>query len=413
MKILHVGSTDCAGGAARASFRLHKALEESGIDSSMLVRRKSSKDPKVSVSGEVSIFQNILEKLTPPIERALRRWSGNPTGSMWTFGIIPSRLATIINSTDTDLVHLHWAGNGFLPVKTLSQIRKPLVWTLHDLWPILGVGHYDDAIPELDPRRLSVDWESRIESLKRKYWGDLGITAVGPSPWVIEQLSRMHNRPGWSTAVIPYGLDTSVFKPRPDSVLRDELGIASDRAVLVFGALGATSDLRKGGDLLEGVLEELAQRNFEGDIIVFGDQDSAKICSHGFRLIRLGSVWDDTRLAEIYSLGDVFLFPSREETFGQTASEALACGTPVVGFRAAGQASVFRHKEHGYQATPFSVPDMANGIEWIISEKRRGRLWQTECREFALKEYSLARYASRHYDLYEKVTASSKASAQL
>jgi glycosyltransferase involved in cell wall biosynthesis len=409
MKILHVGSTDSAGGASRASYRLHKGLEESGVDSKMLVRRKSSNDPKVSVSGDFSVFQNILEKLTPPIERALRRWSGNPTGSMWTFGIIPSQLAAIINSTDADLVHLHWAGNGFLPVKTLSQIRKPLVWTLHDLWPILGVGHYDDAVPELNPGWLSVDWESRVGSLKKKYWGNLGITAVGPSPWVVEQLSKMNNRPGWATAVIPYGLDTSVFEPRTNLRLREELGISQDRAVLIFGALGATSDSRKGGDLLEGVLEELAHRNFEGDIIVFGDQDSAKIRSYGFRLIRLGSVCDDTRLAEIYSLGDVFLFPSREETFGQTASEALACGIPVVGFRAAGQASVFRHKEHGYQATPFSVSDMANGVEWIISEKRRGRLWQAECREFALKEYSLARYASRHYDLYEKVIRSSRA----
>ena len=104
---------------------------------------------------------------------------------------------------------------------------------------------------------------------------------------------------------------------------------------------------------MEGVLEELAHRNFEGDIIVFGDQDSAKIRSYDFRLIRLGSVCDDTQLAEIYSLGDVFLFPSREETFGQTVSEALACGTPVVGFRAAGQASVFRHKQNGYQAILF------------------------------------------------------------
>jgi glycosyltransferase involved in cell wall biosynthesis len=407
MKILHVGSTDCAGGASRASYRLHRALEESGVDTSMLVRRKSSHDPKVSVSGQDSILQNILEKSAPPIERTLRRWSGNPTGSMWTFGIIPSRLATLINATDADLVHLHWMGNGFLPVKTLPQIRKPLVWTLHDLWPILGVGHYDDAITDQKPGRISINWERKIEALKRKDWGNLGITAVGPSPWVIEELRRRDNRPGWSTAVIPYGLDTTVFKPRPDSTLREELGISPDRPLLVFGALGATSDLRKGGDLLEGVLEELATRNFDGDILVFGDQDSAEIRSHGFRLTRLGSIQNDTRLAEIYSLGDVFLFPSREETFGQTASEALACGTPVVGFRAAGQASVFRHKEHGYQATPFSVSDMANGVEWVIAQKNHGRQWQKECREFALAEYSLPRYASRYRELYEKVIASS------
>lgn len=373
----------------------------------MLVRRKSSQDHKVSVSGQDSILQNILEKSAPPIDRMLRRWSGNSSGSMWTFGIIPSRLATIINSTDADLVHLHWMGNGFLPVKTLPQIRKPLVWTLHDLWPILGVGHYGDAIADQAQWFLSIDWESRIENLKRKYWGHLGITAVGPSPWVIEELGRRDNRPGWSTAVIPYGLDTSVFKPRPDSTLRAELEISPDRSVIIFGALGATSDLRKGGDLLEGVLEELAGRNFEGDILVFGDQESAKIRSHGFRLIRLGPIQNDARLAEVYSLGDVFLFPSREETFGQTASEALACGTPVVGFRAAGQASVFRHKEHGYQATPFSVSDMANGVEWVIDQKYRGRLWQKECREFALAEYSLPRYASRYRELYEKVIASS------
>ena len=97
----------------------------------------------------------------------------------------------------------------------------------------------------------------------------------------------MNNRPGWATAVIPYGLDTSVFEPRTDLRLREELVISQDRAVLIFGALGATSDSRKGGDLLAGVLEELAHRNFEGDIIVFGDQDSAKIRSYGFRLIRI------------------------------------------------------------------------------------------------------------------------------
>ena len=265
MKILHVGSTDCVGGASRASYRLHKALEKSGVDSKMLVRRKSSHDPKAFVSGEISIFQNLLEKLTAlPIVAGLTSVVGKPYWfdvDIWKSSPADWRRLSI----QVMLILYISIGrrNGFLPVKTLSKIRKPLVWTLHDLWPILGVGHYDDAIPELNPKWLSVDWESRVESLKKKYWGNLGITAVGPSPWVIEQLSRMHNRPGMGNCGDPLTVLILRFSNQ-DLIWFFETSWGSLRiAPFLFLELWVRRVTRvRGGDLLEGVLEELAQRPF-------------------------------------------------------------------------------------------------------------------------------------------------------
>jgi glycosyltransferase involved in cell wall biosynthesis len=402
MKILHVGATDCAGGASRAAFRLHQALTSRGVDSRMLVRRKSSDDPKVKTSGEEDWFQSFLEKITTPFERSLRRITGNPTGSMWTFGFIPNRLASQINASEADVVHLHWLGAGYLPLWSLPKIEKPIVWTLHDLWPILGVGHYDNADRDYSRGLLHFDWEEIAEKWKHRMWGDLKISAVGPSPWVVDELCRRAGRPGWKGNVIPYGLDTNVFHPVETEGLRAELGISKTKPVLVFGALDATSDRRKGADLLERTLEELAKRRANLQLIVFGDRPGDPLKSHGFDIFRMGPIHDDRRLAAIYSLGDVFMFTSREETFGQTASESLSCGTPVVGFRAAGQQSVFRHREQGYLAEPYSPQDMTSGVQWVIEESSKGRNWTESCRQFALEEYSLEKYADSYLAAYEE-----------
>lgn len=403
MKILHISSRDCAGGAGRAAYRLHEALVGAGIDSRILCRRKTSDDPRVRTSGENNLIQDLVEKATPVLERWLRKWTGNPTGSTWSFGLIPNLLVDLINSSDADVVHLHWVGDGYLPVRSVAKIKKPIVWTLHDLWPILGVGHYDDADPTARARLFTLNWEAIMEDYKRLKMGSLPIQVVGPSPWVIEEMARRANRPAWTGRVIPYGLDTEVFAPMDPSGLRKELGLDDGSPVVVFGALGATTSPRKGADLLQDVLRVLAGRRSDLQIVVFGDRPHDHIDAHGFRLIRMGSIASDARLAEVYSAGDVFLFPSREETFGQTASEALSCGTPVVGFRAAGQQSVFQHERHGYLAEPYSPEGMAAGVEWVIDQQAAGKEWKEECRKFALEHYTLREYAEAHGRLYKSL----------
>ena len=60
------------------------------------------------------------------------------------------------------------------------------------------------------------------------------------------------------------------------------------------------------------------------------------------------------------------IVPSKMETFGQTALEALACGTPVVAFNKTGLSDIVKHKENGFLAEFMNEKDLANGIDWIL-----------------------------------------------
>ena len=89
----------------------------------------------------------------------------------------------------------------------------------------------------------------------------------------------------------------------------------------------------------------------------------------------MGHEQDEVTLALLYNAADVVVLPSRQEAFGQTASEAQACGIPVVAFSYSGLLDVVAHRETGYLARAFDIEDMAEGLNWILNDTdRRGVL---------------------------------------
>ena len=76
----------------------------------------------------------------------------------------------------------------------------------------------------------------------------------------------------------------------------------------------------------------------------------------------------------MYSAADVMVVPSIQESFGQTASEAMACETPVVAFSTTGLTDVVDHKENGYLAKPFKADDLAHGIDWVVRNENYSTL---------------------------------------
>ena len=140
MKVLHLNHSDIKGGAARAAYRIHRAIRASGIDSRMWVNVAASGDWTVQgpTSNLAKAFKLIRPYLGFPLQKLLR--TGNPIIHSPAF--LPSRWPELINSSDFDLVHLHWVQFEMLSIADIARITKPLVWTLHDMWAFCGAEHY-------------------------------------------------------------------------------------------------------------------------------------------------------------------------------------------------------------------------------------------------------------------------------
>ena len=105
----------------------------------------------------------------------------------------------------------------------------------------------------------------------------------------------------------------------------------------------------------------------------------------------------------VYSAADVMIVPSLQETFGQTASEALACGTPVVAFNATGLKDIVEHQQNGYLAQPYEIDDLARGIAWVLENDQRHRKLAYHAREKVEQEFALEIPARRYKSLFNEI----------
>ncbi len=113
----------------------------------------------------------------------------------------------------------------------------------------------------------------------------------------------------------------------------------------------------------------------------------------------LSTLKDDWSLVLAYSSADVMVVPSKQEAFGQTASEAMACGTPVVAFGATGLLDIVDHKINGYLATPFDTAELAQGIRTILENDSLRAAMSEKSRQKALQEYDVNIQVNRYLQL--------------
>jgi len=396
MNVIHLNKHEATGGAAVAAKRLHEGLREVGVDSSMLVERKSTDDDLVRSRsrlpfGASSIARFLLDEIY------VRRANG------FSSGMIPSRAARTIATEAPDVAHLHWVGDGYLSIDDIGRIDAPIVWTLHDMWPVTGGCHYPGECTRYQETCGSCpvlgsddgdDLSSAIHRRKRELWDDSSFHLVAPSSWIASRAAESSVLPDTSVTVIPNGIDTDQYCPDPDG----GSPIDTDRTTILFGAVSATSDPRKGYDLLTEALQELDDPS-SYTCIVFGDEDAelgdVDIPTESFGFL------PEADLIRLYAACDVMVVPSRYESFGQTAVEALACGTPVVSFDATGPRDIVTHRETGYLAEPYSTADLRAGIEWVTESADRQRELGAAARRDAVERFDIETVAARYAALYD------------
>lgn len=413
MKVLHVNFADIRGGAARAAYRLHLGLLNHSIQSHLLVTRKKSRDN--TVIGPKNFLNKILLRLASRLETVLTRFQGGKTRSLFSPGLVPGpKIRTQLGSADADVINLHWTCQAMLRIEDLQQISKPIIWTLHDLWPLTGGCHTDEGCeqyqaecgncPILSNRGI-FDLSHRVLSRKQASYADLDITIVAPSQWMADNARKSAVFKNRNIHVIHNGLDLNVFKPTDKKQARQSLGLPEDRLLALFGAMGSTENPGKGFDLLVAGLNRLSKDWRDTvDLVVFGSTGSSAIKNSGFITHFLGDIYDDKKLVELYSSVDVMIVPSRQDNLPNIVSESLACGTPVVAFNIGGIPEMIEHKVSGYLAKAFDPTELARGVEFVLEQQQLNKHMGPAARERAVAKFSDQEMSLKYLSLYKEIS---------
>jgi len=416
MKILLLNTNDISGGAAIAAYRLLKGLQKNSVQAKMLVQFKKSDD--YSILGPQTKWQKAFSKIRAIIDSIPVRFYKQRKKIIFSPAVLRDNIYKRIREINPGIIHLHWIAEGFVRVESLAKINKPIIWTLHDMWAFTGGCHYDEECGKYDKNcghcpilssNKKNDLSSKIWKRKEKYWKNLDLTIVTPSSWLGECAKKSSLFYNARVEVIPNGIDLNRFKPINKNIARDILCLTKDKKLILFGALDALSDKRKGFPLLKKALKKLSSKeNKDIELIIFGSsrpRDEEKL---GFKTHYLGQLNDEISLALVYSMADVMIVPSIQDNLPNTIMESLACGTPVVAFNIGGIPDMIEHQKNGYLAKPFDTTDLANGIEWVLEDNSRWEKLSKNAREKVIKEFDIVKVAKRYTDLYKDVLENKK-----
>jgi glycosyltransferase involved in cell wall biosynthesis len=420
IRVTMMNWTDSAGGAARAAFRTHLAVREAGVDSTFLAQEVSGHGP---ATVEAAPTPGLVATLT---RRSRRRRFQTAVGphlphiaadyQIFSTDLAddPDRAVNGLRSVGTtDILHLHWVSRfvdfpRFFPALPPGL---PIVWTLHDMNAFTGGCHFDAGCGRFTGQcgrcpalESSVERDLSRQVADRKIRSLAGIddrqlVVVSPSRWLASESQRSLVLGRFEHLVIPYGLDTDVFRPVDKAAARKILGLDADARVVMFIAEGAT--LKRKGAIYLVEAARLLQDDRRLAYLSLG-RTSADLPT-GVPHVALGHLNNDKLLPMAYFAADVVVVPSTQDNLPNTVLESMACGTPVVGFDIGGIPDMIRDGITGRVVPARDSAALAAAIRDVLSDEPRRQTMAAACRRIAVEEYSLAATARSYLELYNRL----------
>jgi glycosyltransferase involved in cell wall biosynthesis len=376
----------------------------------MLVNKDGQTD--ACVYGPEHFLDKVIARACPLLDRLpgrLAKTSTDRISSSW----LPDRLFSRVNALQPEILNLHWVNDGFMRIETLPRFQRPIVWTFHDMWPMAGGEHYVGeslryrqgySASNRPEHETGLDVNRWIWNRKRKAWfGLTQLVIASPSRWLAGCVRESLLFRDFRVEVLPNGVDHERFSPMDHDVVRSILGLPKDKKLILFGAVFATGDSRKGYHLLVETLTKLETmvNPDEYALVVFGASGGKE--SFSMKTHYLGNLHDEISMALVYAAADVFLAPSLEDNLPNTVLESLSCGTPVVAFNIGGMPDMVIHEKNGYLARGFDTDQLAQGLRWVLEDAARWRYLSNEGRNTILNDFTLQHAASRYLDLYTEL----------
>ena len=412
MKILHLSYSDYKGGAARAVKRIHNSLLRSNVNSYLKVNLSSESEGIKNIIGPKNIFERYKNLLKAAIGSRLGLFLRNNDFVIHSLSILPSYYHKFINSSDYDLVNLHWICGEMMSIEDISRIKKPIVWTLHDMWPFCGAEHFtfDEAWKSgyYSNNRNSDDnfffnlnkyiWQKKLKLWKKP------MHIVGVSQWISQCAKDSILMKNFPIITINNTLDTNFWKPGSQSEARKYFNLPMEIKIFGYGSLGYKNSSLKGKDLFLSSLKYLKFKKNKFAVFAIGDGNEFLEELDGIKIFRTKRIDNDSDMIKFYNALDFVVVPSRLESFGQTAAEAISCGKPVVCFNSTGLKDIILHGKNGWLADSYNIKRLAEGIDFFLELSDTDyKKFSKNSRQIALKKFSYEIISKKYIKLYSEI----------
>ena len=416
MRVLIVNTSERIGGAAIAAGRLVEALKNNGIKAKMLVRDKQTDDKNV-----ICLKGKFQKKWKFVWERVVI-WINNLFDRKNIFKISIANtgfdITNLLEFKEADIIHLHWINQGMLSLNDIQKIidtRKPIVWTMHDMWECTGICHhaynchrFKSTCENCPFLRFpcKTDLSNQVFNRKKRIFQSAELHIVTVSQWLSKQVKASTLLKNKTVTIIPNTLSLSEFKYLGRKESRRNLGLSNQQKIILFGAARIDDPIKGFHILLEAIQYLLTKGIYKKEnlhLITFGKYKYPEkvIPSIPIAHTDMGWITDNKTLSQLYSAADIVISSSLYETFGQTLIEAQACGCIPVSFGNSGQTDIIVHKQNGYLAEYLSIKSLAAGIEWGIKEGKN--IDRKKIREKVINKYSDNIVAEQYIKLYNKL----------
>lgn len=398
MKLLQINSTLNWGSTGRIAEEIGQTVIAKGWKSYIAYGRycNESASQPIRIGEDKDVYNHVLQS---------RLFDNHGLASQ----DVTRHFVKQIKELDPDIIHIHNVHGYYLNYRILFDFLLkadiPVVWTLHDCWAFTGHCVYYSFAGCQRWRTLCHDCPQKkeypsswlIDSSEQNYRDKLhsftslkNLVLVPVSEWLADEVRQSFLK-NYPIRVIHNGIDTDVFTPM--HVNKSKLGL--DDKFVVLGVASVWSPRKGLADFIK--LRKKLSDNYLIVLIGLNEKQIKSLPKGILGIRRTNSVQE---LAMYYSVADVYVNTSVEETFGLTTTEALSCGTPTIVYNATACPETVT-TETGFVVEQGDLVDMVNKIDWI---KQQGKAVYTEvCRNRAVELYDKKNRYSEYLKLYEEL----------
>ena len=409
LKILMINTELSRGGAAKIASTLYKALNKRDEITCCFAYGRGNGLKEETVYKFAFLPEIYLQGF-------LTRITGLQGYGSW---FSTKRLEDYIHREKFDLIHLHNLHGYYLNldfIKFLGKLDIPVIWTLHDGWPITGRCAYwfdcekwkagCENCPDLSlyPKSFIDSTNFMWKKKKNSFSSGWKPVIVCPSQWLADRVKESYLKE-YQVKVIPNAVDIEFFKPKNKSTIRKKYGIPVEKKIILCLAADL-KDERKGIKYFFESLKYIGAKNWmvitAGKVI---DHDILKDVD--IEIKQMGYIEGKNNISDIYNLADIFCISSLDDNFPTTVLEAMACGIPVVGFDVGGIPEQVI-EGCGFLVKSKDVKALGKTMERLLTNDEMRRSLSESCRKRVLQNYSIEQFTDNYIELYNEVLKEKK-----